>query len=114
MQGFKKSVNEHTFYKNTEENGKVLLVCIYVDDIVCLSSLTDLITKFKFEMKEFDMSDLGMLSYFLGIEVLQDEKGVFLTQRKYTLDLLRRFNMINCKASPTPMCINERFQCDDE
>lgn len=38
VQGFKKSDNEHTLYKKAEENGDILLVCVYVDDIVCLSS----------------------------------------------------------------------------
>lgn len=51
-----------------------------MDDMVCLSSSVDLINEFKSEMKkQFDMPDLGLLSYFLGIEVLYDEKGVFIT-----------------------------------
>lgn len=88
-----------------EKDGDILLVCIYVDGIVYLSSSTDLITKFKLDMKEhFDMINLGLLSYFMGVEVLQDEKDVFITQRKYTMDLSRRFNMHNYKAAPLHQC----------
>lgn len=75
----------------------------------------DLIAEFKSEMKKhFDMSDIGLLSYFLGMEVMQDEHGIFVTSNKYTQDLLKRFNMHNyCKAALTPMCVNDKFQVDD-
>lgn len=113
-QGFKKSDNEYTLYKKAEENGNILLVCIYVDDIVCLSSSIQLVTEFKTDMmKQFEMSDLGMLTYFLGVEVIQDELGVFISQKKYTLDLLRQYNMHNCKAVPTPMCTSTKLQTID-
>lgn len=75
----------------------------------------DLIAEFKSEMKKhFDMSDIGLLSYFLGMEVMQDEHGIFVTSNKYTQDLLKRFNMHNyCKAALTPMCVNDKFQAAD-
>ena len=49
------------------------------------------------------MSDLGNLSYFLGMEFKDIEEGVFLHQTKYAQDILRRFNMSNCKATVTPL-----------
>lgn len=65
--------------------------------------------------KHFDMSDLGLLSYYLGMKVMQDEHGVFVTQKKiYIQDLLKKFNMHNyCKAALTPMCVNDKFQAAD-
>lgn len=114
LQGFKRSENEPTLYMKIEETGDIILVCIYVDDIVCLSSSVDLITKFKYQMKsDFEMTDLGLLTYFLGIEVTQDDNGVFISQRKYTQDLLKKYNMLSCKPSPTPMCTNEKFTRDN-
>lgn len=53
-------------------------------------------------MAEFDMSDLGLMHYFLGIEVVQSDKGIFITQRKYALEILDRFQMKNCNPVRTP------------
>ena len=54
-------------------------------------------------MQEFEMSDFGNLSYFLGMEFKDIEEGVFLHQTKYAQDILKRFNMRNCKAVVTPL-----------
>lgn len=63
----------NTLYKRTD-GGDLLLVCIYVDDIVYLSSSQAMIEEFRQEMKNaFKMTDLGLLSYFLGLEVKQTE-----------------------------------------
>ncbi|KAM3287990.1 hypothetical protein P3S67_021420 [Capsicum chacoense] len=59
------------------------------------------------------MSDLGMLHYFLGLEVKQEIGGIFLSQRKYAMDLLKRFNIVNCNVGATPMNINEKLCRDD-
>ena len=56
------------------------------------------VDEFKKAMKiEFEMSDLGMMKYFLGIEVTQSEEGIFISQTKYANDVLKRFRMMNCK-----------------
>lgn len=44
-------------------------------------------------MREFDMSDLGKMRYFLGIEVVQFDEGIFISQKKYVMEVLRRFGM---------------------
>lgn len=62
----------------------MLLACIHVDDILCLSSSIELVIEFKSEMqKNFDTTYQGMLCYFLGMEVLEDKHRVFVSQRKY-------------------------------
>ena len=53
-------------------------------------------------MLEFDMSDLGMMHYFLGIEVVQSAAGIFITQRRYALEILDSFVMKNCNLAKTP------------
>lgn len=53
-------------------------------------------------MQEFEMSDLRRVVYFLGMEFFYTSKGIVLHQRKYTIDLLKRFKMINCKTAMTP------------
>lgn len=63
--------------------------------------------------KEFEMSDLGSLQYFLGLEVKQAKDGIFCSQKKYAKDLLLRFGMHNCKVATTPMNTNEKLQLED-
>lgn len=64
-------------------------------------------------MKKFEMTDLGMLRYFLDLEVTQEENGIFICQKKYAADLLKRFSMTNCEVAATPMNINEKLQRED-
>lgn len=64
-------------------------------------------------MGKFEMSDLGMLHYFLGLEIKQGLDGIFISQRKYAIELLQRFNLLNCNPSPTPMNMNEKLVLED-
>ena len=87
-----------------------LVVCLYVDDMIYMGSFELIIAEFKFSMmRKFEMSNLGLLHYFLGSEVNQNSDGIFISQRKYATDLLNRFNMLNCKPTPTPMNANEKL-----
>ena len=58
---------------------------------------------------ECEMSDLGTLQYFLGLEVKQADDGIFVAQNKYAKDLLCRFHMKNCKTAATPMNTGEKL-----
>ncbi|XP_068305144.1 uncharacterized mitochondrial protein AtMg00810-like [Pyrus communis] len=53
-------------------------------------------------MEEFDMTDLGKMRYFLGIEVNQSSRGIFISQRKYAQEVLERFNMDQCNPVLNP------------
>ncbi|XP_074293720.1 secreted RxLR effector protein 161-like [Silene latifolia] len=64
-------------------------------------------------MQEFEMTDLGKLQYFLGLEVSQSEEGVSVSQRKYARDLLKKFRMEDCDIAITPMNTNEKLQRND-
>lgn len=55
------------------------------------------------------MKDLGPLKYFLGIEVLRSKQGIFLSQRKFTVDLLNEVDMLDCKPSDTLAVENVRL-----
>ncbi|XP_051135005.1 uncharacterized mitochondrial protein AtMg00810-like [Andrographis paniculata] len=56
------------------------------------------------------MKDLGKLKYFLGIEVLRSQKGIFINQKKYTLDLFTETGMLDCKPANTPIVVNHGLQ----
>ena len=59
------------------------------------------------------MTDLGLMSYFLGIEIKQNQDEVSLSQRKYAKEILKKFLMENCKAVNTPMNQKEKLIKDD-
>ncbi|KAF2321585.1 hypothetical protein GH714_000518 [Hevea brasiliensis] len=68
------------------------------------------IFKFKAEMEKiFEMTDLVEMKYFLGMEIQQEERGIFISQQKYASDLLKRFKMKGCKAVSTPLVANEKL-----
>jgi hypothetical protein len=87
------------------QNHHVILV-LYVDDLF-LTGEEHLIAQTKRELSaEFEMKDLGLLHYFLGIDVWQKPGEIFLSQSKYAVDVLRRFGMMDCKSMSTPMISN--------
>lgn len=101
--GFQRSSSEHGIYIRKKGGGR-LIVGVYVDDLIITGTSPSLISKFKAEMqKEFHMSDLGLLSYYLGIEVKQGAGEIFLNQAAYAGKLLERCGLKNCNPSTTPM-----------
>jgi hypothetical protein len=62
--------------------------------------------------KEFEMTDLGLMNYFLGIEVTQNDKGFFICQSKYARDVLKRFRMIICNPVFTPVAIGSKLSIE--
>lgn len=113
--GFVRSDSENTLYiKRDREGGDMLIVCLYVDNMVYLSNSTALLVKFKHDMmKCFQMTNLGKVNYFIGLEVILNDGEILITQRKYVKDLLKEFNMLNCKPAVSPMNSGEKFILDD-
>eukprot|EP00253_Pinus_taeda_P019929 PITA_19929 len=111
--GFCRRNIETTLYTNVNEHGKILIVCVYVDDMIFTGDFE--LEEFKAAMmKEFEMTDLGLMKYFLGIEDEKSKKGIFKCQNKYAKDLLKRFRMENCKPVPTPVATGTNLNKDDE
>ena len=63
--------------------------------------------------EEFEMKDLGLMHYFLGLEVWQSPKGIFLNQGKYVVEILKRFDMLDCKFMVTPMDNNLKLLSEE-
>jgi hypothetical protein len=77
-----------------------VIVVVYVGDLVITGNNTNLFLRLKKQhVDSFDMIDLGILHYFLGLQVLPLYNGFFISQSKYVMDLLTRFNMADCKPS---------------
>jgi hypothetical protein len=103
--GFTKSSADPNLYFKVEDGEPVILL-LYVDDLF-LTGVENIITECKRKLAtEFEMKDLGMMHYFLGLEVWQRSDGIFLNQRKYTVEILKRFEMLDCKAMVTQMVSN--------
>jgi len=112
--GFERSANEPTLYFKRQGESDFLVVCLYVDDIIYMGSSESLILEFKScMMKTFEMTDLGLLHYFLGLEVKQAAYGIFISQQKYAMDLLKRHNMFGCNTASTPMNVGEALRAED-
>jgi hypothetical protein len=100
--GFKRCESYHNIYV-LHDNGNTLIFVVYVDDLVIIGNNLDLLLKLKRQLVDtFDMIDLGLLHYFLGLQVLPLFHGLFLSESKYALDLLHRLNMTDYKLCTTP------------
>ncbi|KAJ9536691.1 hypothetical protein OSB04_un000164 [Centaurea solstitialis] len=101
--GFKRGTIDTTLFLK-KEGDDLLLVQIYVDDIIFGSTNPELCTKFSKIMEtEFEMSMMGELNFFLGIQVKQNPDGIFINQSKYIKDMLKKFKMTDCSLIKTPM-----------
>ncbi|CAL9022379.1 unnamed protein product [Prunus brigantina] len=101
--GFQRSNADSSLFVRTGLVGK-LVVLIYVDDLIITGDNGEEIANLKHSLRQkFAMKDLGVLKYFLGIEMATSHKGLFLNQHKYVLDLLQEADMINSKPACTPL-----------
>ncbi|GJR79359.1 putative ribonuclease H-like domain-containing protein [Tanacetum coccineum] len=86
------------------DKGDILLVQVYVDDIIFGSTKKSLCTEFEKMMhKKFQMSSMGELTFFLGLQVKQKEDGIFISQDKYVTEILKKFGFTDVKTASTPM-----------
>ncbi|GKD45836.1 uncharacterized mitochondrial protein-like protein, partial [Tanacetum coccineum] len=82
----------------------ILLVRVYVDDIIFGSTKKSVCTEFEKMMhKKFQMSSMGELTFFLGLQVKQKEDGIFISQDKYVTEILKKFGFTNVKTASTPI-----------
>ena len=101
--GFSRSASEHGVYSRGTAN-TLLIVGIYVDDLVIAGAEPEEVQRFKGEMHRlFSMSDLGLLRYYLGLEVNQDGCCITITQTAYATKMLERAGMKDCYAVHAPM-----------
>ena len=105
--GFTKSEADANLYHIMVE-GKPLIIVIYVDDLILIGD-NQLIKSCKEDLaREFEMKYMGLMHYFLGMEVWQKDGEVFVSQGKYANEILRRFHMEKCKPMQTPLAGNWR------
>jgi hypothetical protein len=93
----------------------ILIVQVHVDDIVFCDSSHSLVVRFAEDMsKEFEMSMMGELQFFLGLHIKQEKEGTFVHQAKYTKDILKNFKMDDSKPLSTPMSTTTALDTDED
>ncbi|XP_026400358.1 uncharacterized protein LOC113296260 [Papaver somniferum] len=86
---------------------RITVLMVYVDDIIITGNSTEYISQFINHLKTyFPIKDLGSLHYFLGLQVKRNSENLFLSQTKYALDLLEKFNMTGAKPCSTPVSLS--------
>lgn len=111
---FASSPSEQTLFIKRRE-GKVLIVSVYVDDLLFTGNDDKMLEEFKCSMKkEFDMTDLGKMRYFLRIEVMQRDDGIFIFQKKYAAEIIERFGMKDYNPVSNPLLSGQKIGRDED
>jgi len=112
--GYKQNNSSHTLFLKIIRDLITYLIR-YVDDMIITKSDIEEIARLRNNLfREFEINDLGGLKYFLGIEVFRSNKGIFISQRKYIMDLLVETEMVDCKPTDTSMQVNHCLKFEEE
>jgi hypothetical protein len=113
-QGYKRGATNNNLYIKIEDQN-IFVVVVYIDDIIFGSNLTIMSKTFATKIQEeIEMSMLGELSFFLGLQVTQSEKGIFISQTKNIKETLKKFKMEDSKPVSTPMVTGCSLILDDD
>lgn len=107
---FEKSLSEATLY--VKKNNRIfVIVSVYVDDLLVTRNKEVVVNQFKINiLQTFDMNDCGKMTYFLGMEIDQSSKGIFICQKNYKGKILGKFAMPNCRSISTPFVSRVKYQ----
>ncbi|GKE18976.1 putative ribonuclease H-like domain-containing protein, partial [Tanacetum coccineum] len=112
--GFQRGKIDQTLFIK-KQKGDILLVQVYVDDIIFGSTKKETCTEFEKLMKDkFQMSSIGELTFFLGLQVKQKEDGIFISQDKYIAKILRKFNYTDMKSASTTIDLEKPLVMDKD
>ncbi|GJT09676.1 putative ribonuclease H-like domain-containing protein [Tanacetum coccineum] len=101
--GYKRGTIDKTLFIRRNKKD-IMLVQVYVDDIIFGSTNKSWCDEFEALMQSrFQMSSMGELTFFLGLQVKQNKEGIFISQDKYVAEILKKFDLVNVKAAITPM-----------
>nr|GEV01397.1 retrovirus-related Pol polyprotein from transposon TNT 1-94 [Tanacetum cinerariifolium] len=111
---FRRGIIDKTLFIKKDKDD-ILLVQVYVDDIIFGPTKKSLCTEFKgFMHKKFQMSFTGELTFFLGLQVMQRDNGIFISQDKYVADILKKFDFSSVRTISTPIETNKELLKDEE
>ncbi|GJS33859.1 putative ribonuclease H-like domain-containing protein [Tanacetum coccineum] len=112
--GFRRGTIDKTLFIKKKKSD-IMLVQVYVDDIIFGSTKKSMCTEFEDCMhKRFQMSSMGELTFFLGLQVKQQPDGIFISQDKYVADILKKFDFLSIRTTTTPIESNKPLVKDDD
>ncbi|GJW30262.1 ribonuclease H-like domain-containing protein, partial [Tanacetum coccineum] len=112
--GYRRGAIDKTLFIKKDRRD-IMLVQVYVDDIIFGSTKSSMVKDFEDLMqKEFKMSSMGELTFFLGLQVKQSNGGIFLSQDKYVKDILNKFDFRTIKPASTPIEAHKSLGKDEE
>ncbi|GJR39203.1 putative ribonuclease H-like domain-containing protein [Tanacetum coccineum] len=112
--GYRRGTIDKTLFIKKDKND-IMLVQVYVDDIIFGSTKRSWCDKFEALMKSrFQMSSMGELTFFLGLQVKQKEDGIFISQDKYVAEILKKFDFASVKTASTPIETQNPLVKDEE
>ncbi|GJR93329.1 ribonuclease H-like domain, reverse transcriptase, RNA-dependent DNA polymerase [Tanacetum coccineum] len=112
--GYRRGAIDKTLFIKRDRRD-IMLVQVYVDDIIFGSTKSSMVKDFEELMqKEFKMSSMGELTFFLGLQVKQSNGGIFLSQDKYVKDILNKFDFRTIKPASTPIEAHKSLGKDEE
>ncbi|GJT58656.1 uncharacterized mitochondrial protein-like protein [Tanacetum coccineum] len=112
--GYKRGSIDKTLFIKWDKKD-IMLVQVYVDDIIFGSTKKSWYDEFEALMKSiFQMSSMGELTFFLGLQVKQNKAGIFISQDKYVAEILKKFDLVNVKTAITPMETKVALTKDEE
>ncbi|GJV08648.1 putative ribonuclease H-like domain-containing protein [Tanacetum coccineum] len=112
--GFRRGTIDKTLFIKKNKSD-IMLVQVYVDDIIFGSTKKSMCTAFEEVMhKRFQMSSMGELAFFLGLQVKQQPDGIFISQDKYVADILKKFDFCSIKTATTPIESNKPLVKDED
>ncbi|GKB80725.1 putative ribonuclease H-like domain-containing protein [Tanacetum coccineum] len=112
--GFRRGTIDKTLFIKKKKSD-IMLVQVYVDDIIFGSTKKSMCTEFEDCMhKRFQMSSMGELTFFLGLQVKQQPDGIFISQDKYVADILKKFDFWSIRTATTPIESNKPLVKDED
>ncbi|GJV78765.1 retrovirus-related pol polyprotein from transposon TNT 1-94 [Tanacetum coccineum] len=112
--GYKMGMVDNTLFTK-KKSSNLIIVQIYVDDIIFGSTCQDMCDEFaKIMHDEFEMSMMGELNFFLGLQIKHMKDGIFFNQTKYIKEMLKKFGLEDSKPMKTPMSSDTKLMKDEE
>ncbi|KAL9268952.1 ATP-dependent zinc metalloprotease FTSH, chloroplastic-like protein [Drosera capensis] len=112
---FTQCQSDHTMFIKRSAACKRAIMIVHADDIILTGDNMEKIQNLKTALaKKLEVKDLGQLKYFLGMKVVRSHKGIAISQRQYTLDLLKETSMLGCKLAHTPMDSSNKVELEEE
>ena len=106
---FQESFQDHSLFVRTSPQGRVLIL-LYVDDMIITGDdTTGIVDTQKYLYRQFQIKDLGRLRYFLGLEIAQADRGILISQQKYTSDIIASAALTDTRTTDTPLELHSKL-----